>query len=321
MTFEWPLGLLALAVVPLVLGLLWLSRRRQSRYAVRFSNVDVLAAVAQATSSPWRFVPPALLCAALAALAVGLARPQVSVSAERKQGTVVLALDRSGSMLAQDVNPDRITASRRAAMSFVKGLPSGFAVGVVTFSDSADAVSAPSRDKSGAERAIAGIQAGGGTAIGDALERSLGLLGVTRAGTAKSGAGKGRAILLLSDGSNTQGVDPSAATAAAKRAGVPIYTIALGTPDGVLDLQQLGMGVGTIPVPPDPEALRAIARDTGGESFTALDASTLKRVYSKIGTRVSSTNQQKEVTFIVAGAAAALLLAAAASSWALRITT
>jgi Ca-activated chloride channel homolog len=321
MTFEWPLGLLALAIVPLVLGLLWLSRRRQSRYAVRFSNVDVLAAVAQATSSPWRFVPPALLCAALAALAVGLARPQVSVSAERKQGTVVLALDRSGSMLAQDVDPDRITASRRAALSFVKSLPSGFAVGVVTFSDSADAVSAPSRDKSGAERAIAGIRAGGGTAIGDALERSLGLLGVTSATTAKSGAGKGRAILLLSDGSNTQGVDPSAATAAAKRAGVPIYTIAFGTPDGVLDLQQLGIGVGTIPVPPDPEALRAIARDTGGESFTAGDASTLKRVYSKIGTRVSATNQKKEVTFIVAGAAAALLLAAAASSWALRITT
>jgi len=320
MTFEWPLGLLALTVVPLVLGLLWLSRRRQSRYAVRFSNVDVLAAVAQATSSPWRFVPPALLCAALAALAVGLARPQVSVSAERKQGTVVLALDRSGSMLAQDVNPDRITASRQAALSFVKGLPSTFSVGVVTFSDSADAVSAPSRDKTGAEKAISAIQAGGGTAIGDALERSLGLLGVTPATTAKSAGNKGRAILLLSDGSNTEGVDPSAATAAARRAGVPIYTIALGTPGGVLDLEALGIGVGTIPGPPDPEALKAIARDTGGESFTAFDSSTLKKIYQHIGTRVSSTTQQKEVTFIVAGAAAALLLAAAASSWALRST-
>jgi hypothetical protein len=100
-----------------------------------------------------------------------------------------------------------------------------------------------------------------------------------------------------------------------------VYTIALGTPDGVLDLQALGMGSGTIPVPPDPEALRAIARDTGGQSFTALDQGTLKKVYDQIGTRVSSTKQQKEITFIVAGAAAALLLAAAASSWALRITT
>ena len=115
MTFEWPIALLALALVPLLVGLLWLSRRRDSRYAIRFSNVGVLAEVAQATRSPWRFVPPVLLLAALAALAVGLARPSVSVSAERKQGTIVLALDRSGSMLAQDVPPDRITASREAA--------------------------------------------------------------------------------------------------------------------------------------------------------------------------------------------------------------
>ncbi|MDX6620476.1 MAG: Ca-activated chloride channel [Gaiellales bacterium] len=319
MTFEWPLGLLALLLVPAALALLWLARRRQARYAVRFSNVDVLAAVARATRSPWRYLPPALFCAALAALAVGLARPQVSISAVRKQGTVVLALDRSGSMLAQDVNPDRISASRQAATSFVKNLPSGFSVGVVTFSDSADAATAPTRDKVAAQKAIASIRAGGGTAIGDAIERSLGLLGVTNTTTAK--AAKGRAILLLSDGSNTQGIDPSTAVAEAKRAGVPVYTIALGTPDGVLDLQALGMGSGTIPVPPDPEALRAIARDTGGQSFTALDQGTLKKVYDQIGTRVSSTKQQKEITFIVAGAAAALLLAAAASSWALRITT
>jgi Ca-activated chloride channel family protein len=319
MTLEWPLGLLALVLLPLALVLLLFARRRQTRYAVRFSNVDVLAGVVQATRSPWRFVPPALLCAALAALAVGLARPGVSVSAERKEGTVVLALDRSGSMLAADVNPNRITVSRQAASRFVKALPEGFSVGVVTFSDSADAISAPSRDKAAAERAIAGIHAGGGTAIGDAINRSLGLLGVTRA--TKPATLKGRAILLLSDGSNTQGADPSTAAAAAKRAGVPVYTIALGTPDGVLDLQALGMGVGTIPVPPDPEALRAISHATGGESFSALNEATLKKVYDRIGTRVSSAKQQKEVTFVVAGAAAALLLAAAASSWALRITT
>jgi Ca-activated chloride channel homolog len=318
MTFEWPLALLVLAVLPLALGLLYLARRRQTRYAVRFSNVGVLAEVVDATRSPWRFVPPALLLGALAALAIGLARPQVPVTAHRKQGTVVLALDRSGSMLAQDVTPDRITASRTAAQSFVKNLPSGFAVGVVTFSDTADAVSAPSREKAPAERAIAAIQAGGGTAIGDALERSLGLLGVTSASPAKSG--KGRAILLLSDGSNTQGVDPSTATAIAKRVGVPIYTIALGTPDGVVDLQALGQGVGTIPVPPDPEALKSIARETGGEAYSAFDDATLKKVYGRIGTRVSATKQQKEVTFLVAGAAALLLLGAAGSSWALRST-
>ena len=319
MSFEWPIALLALALLPLLVGLLWLSRRRDSRYAIRFSNVDVLAGAAQATRSPWRFVPPTLLLAALAALAVGLARPSVSVSAQRKQGTIVLALDRSGSMLAQDVPPDRITASRDAAQRFIKNLPDGFRVGVVTFSDTANAATAPSFDRSGAQRAISGIQAGGGTAIGDAIESSLGLLGVNSNVPATANR-KGRAILLLSDGSNTEGIDISTAAEAAKRAGVPVYTIALGTPNGVLDLQAIGQGTGTIPVPPDPEALKAIAHETGGESFTALDESTLKKVYDHIGTRVSSTKQQKELTFVVAGLAAVLLAAAAASSWLLRIT-
>jgi Ca-activated chloride channel family protein len=320
MTFEWPLAFVALAVIPLALLVLFLARRREaSRYAVRFSNVEVLANVARSTRSPWRFVPPALLLAALAALTAGMARPSISVTAERKQGTVVLALDRSGSMLAQDVAPDRISASREAAQRFIKGLPSGFRVGVVTFSDSADAAAAPSFDHTAAERAIAGIKAGGGTAIGDAINSSLGLLGVTN--TTRTKPGQGRAILLLSDGSNTQGVDPSEAAVVAKRAGVPVYTIALGTPDGVLDLQALGAGTGTVPVPPDPDALRAIARETGGEAFTALDQGTLKKVYDHIGTRVSSTKEQKEVTFILAGVAAALLLAAMASSWALRSTS
>jgi Ca-activated chloride channel family protein len=317
MRLEWPIALLALALLPLLVGLLWLQRRRESRYAIRFSNVGVLADVVQSARSPWRFAPPALLLAALAALAVGLARPSISVSAQRKEGTVVLALDRSGSMLAQDVPPDRISASRDAAQRFIKNIPDGFRVGVVTFSDTANAASAPSFDRTPSQRAIASIQAGGGTAIGDAIETSLGMLGASSTAPKKVNT-KGRAILLLSDGSNTEGIDISTAADAAKRAGVPIYTIALGTPNGVLDLQAIGQGTGTIPVPPDPEALKAIAHATGGESFTALNEATLKKVYDHIGTRVSSTKQQKELTFLVAGFAAVLLAAAAGSSWFLR---
>ena len=288
---------------------------------MRFSNVGVLAEVVDATRSPWRFVPPALLLAALAALAVGLARPQVPVTAHRKQGTVVLALDRSGSMLAQDVNPDRITASRKAAQSFVKNLPSGFAVGVVTFS------------RHGRRRQRAEPRQGSGRARdrrhpGRRRHGDRRCARCARSGCSASPArrapatGKGRAILLLSDGSNTAGRRPldGHGHRQARRA-CPIYTIALGTPDGVVDLQALGQGVGTIPVPPDPEALKAIARETGGESFTAYDDATLKKIYDHIGTRVSATKQQKEVTFLVAGAAALLLLAAAGSSWALRSTT
>ena len=194
-------------------------------------------------------------------------------------------------------------------------------MGVVSFSDTADALAAPSFDRAGAKRAIAGIQAGGGTAIGDAINSSLGLLGVNSTRPRQRRHGKGRAdppaLRRLEHG----GLDISTAADAAKRAGMPVYTIALGTPDGVLDLQALGQGTGTIPVPPDPEALKAIARETGGESFTALDEATLKKVYDRIGTRVSSTKEQKELTFVVAGIAAVLLAAAAASSWALRRIT
>jgi len=315
MTFQWPLGLLALGIVPLALALLALARRRQARFAVRFSNLDVLAQVARETRSPWRLMPTALLLAALAALAVGLARPAVSVAQARHQGTVILALDRSGSMLADDVSPDRITASDEAAKRFVEGLPDGLSVGVVSFSDTADVVSAPTSDRAAAARAIETIRAGGATAIGDAIVRSLDLLGAsspTPAGT------RGRAILLLSDGANTRGTTPSSAAAAAKQAGIPIYTIALGTPDGVLDGMRLNMGFGTIAVPPDPVALKAVADETGGEAFTALDQQTLKRVYDRIGTRVGATRVKRELTFAVGGAAAVLLLGAAAASARLR---
>lgn len=315
MTFQWPLGLLALAVVPVTLALLALTRRRQARYAVRFSNLDLLAQVARETRSPWRFVPTALLLAALCALAVGLARPAISVAKARHQGTVILALDRSGSMLADDVSPDRITASDEAAKRFIEGLPDGISVGVVSFSDTADVVSAPTSDRTAAARAIDTIQAGGATAIGDAINRSLDLLGASSTTTAGT---RGRAILLLSDGANTRGTVPATAAAAARKAGIPIYTIALGTPDGVLDGLRLNMGFGTIAVPPDPVALKAVSDATGGEAFTALDQQTLKRVYDHIGTRVGATHVRRELTFAVGGVAAVLLLAAAAASARLR---
>ena len=315
MTFQWPLGLLALAIVPFALVLAALARQRQARYAVRFTNLELLAQVARETRSPWRFLPTALALAALSALAIGLARPAISVAKARHQGTVILALDRSGSMLADDVSPDRITASDDAAKRFIKGLPDGIAVGIVSFSDTADVVSAPTGDKTAAAKAIDTIQAGGATAIGDAIDRSLDLLGAPS--KAASGT-RGRVILLLSDGANTRGTAPTAAAAAARKAGVPIYTIALGTPNGVLDGMRLNMGFGTIPVPPDPVALKAVSDATGGEAFTALDQQTLKRVYDHIGTRVGATRAKRELTFAVGGVAAVLLLASAAASARLR---
>ena len=233
MTFEWPLGLLALAVLPLLLA-----AARGSRAGARRATRCASATSACSPASSRRPARPGASCRRRCCAPRSPRSPSGSPARRSrsapssKQGTVVLALDRSGSMLAQDVDPDRITASRKAASSFVKNLPSGFAVGVVTFSDTADAVSAVrASDKAAAQRAIAAIQAGGGTAIGDALDSSLGLLGVTSATTTRlrQGPRDPPALRRLEHA----GLDPSTATALAKRAGVRVYTIALGTPDGV----------------------------------------------------------------------------------------
>ena len=171
----------------------------------------------------------------------------------------MLALDRSGSMLAQDVDPGphhRLARGRADASS--RTCPPASRVGVVSFSDSADALSAPSLDRRPARRsAIARIQAGGGTAIGDAIERSLGLLGVTQRHEADRGAGKGRAILLLSDGSNTQGIDPSTAAAIGQARGrARLHDRARHAAMACSTCRHSAQGTGTIPVPPDPEALQ-----------------------------------------------------------------
>lgn len=293
--------------------------RRPSKYAVRYTNVDVLAGVVGSTRSWRRHAGLALFLLALATLLVGFARPSMMRLADREEATIVLVIDVSGSMQAEDVEPTRLEAAQRVVRGFMKDLPKRFKVGVVAFSETAEVAAPATDDRQLAIDAIDYLYPQRGTAIGDAIARGVEV--ARAADTGEGGVARPAAILLLSDGSQTEGILlPQEGAARAKSFKIPVYTIALGTPQGVLDLQAIGQGVGTIPVPPDPEALKAIAHATGGESFTALDESTLKKVYDRIGTRVSSTKEQKELTFVVAGIAAVLLAAAAASSWLLRIT-
>ncbi len=320
MSFEWPTrAARRCALIPLAARAAAGSRDGASR-------ATPCASATSTCSRPWRrrrarpgaSCRPRCSCAALAALAVGLARPQISISAERKQGTVVLALDRSGSMLAQDVDPDRITASRQAATSFVKNLPSASPVGVVTFSDSADAAAAPSRDKA---RCRDGDRRHPGRRRHRHRRRDRALARPARrrpdATTPKNSQGPRDppALGRLEHAGHRPLHAPSPPRSAPA---CPSTRSRSGRRAACSTCRRSARASAPCPCRPIPEALRAIARDTGGESFTALDEGTLKKVYSHIGTRVSSTKQQKEVTFIVAGAAAALLLAAAASSWALR---
>ena len=324
MSFAWPGVLLGLLLVPLVGAAYVLVQRRRARYAVRFTNLDLLAAVVQRAPGWRRHVPPALLLLALAALLVGLARPEVTVRKPREEGTVVLTTDVSGSMTATDVRPDRLTAARSAAKTFVRVLPPRFRTSLVTFSSVAQVVAPPTTDRRVVASALDTLQASGGTAMGSAIERALQAAqlpgdGLRAQVPASPGGATGGArrrgeppavILMLSDGANTEGPDPVGVAAEAKRLRVPIYTIALGTSAGVV---QEPDGT-TVPVPPDDATLRRIAEDTGGRFFRAPDEEDLRAIYEDLGSRFGFIAEKREVTVAFVAGGVVLLLAASGLS-------
>ena len=311
MTFAWPFMLIGLVIVPIVLVLDVLARRRRARYAIAFSNVNVLRSVVPRTP-PWRrYLPLAFLLAALSAMVIGLARPERAVSVERKQATVLMAMDTSGSMVAKDVSPTRLGAATSAAKQFVDGLPSSYKVSLVPFATTASVAVAPTNDHTAVDKALGKLRANGGTAIGDAITLALavGRPANEAAGQAPpAGTAAGRVILLLSDGSNSSGIDPMTAAAQAKAEGVKVYTVAFGTPNGVISTGgQFGQ---LYPVPPDPTTLKAVASATGGQFFTAADTDTLRHVYDNIGKSVGATTEKQDVSYAFAGLGALLLTAA-----------
>jgi Ca-activated chloride channel family protein len=318
-TFAWPFMLIGLAIVPIVLGLDLRARRRRARYAIAFTNVNVLRSVVPRTP-PWRrYLPLTLLLAALAALVVGLARPERAVSVARKEATVIMAMDTSGSMIAKDVAPTRLGAATAAATQFVNGLPSSYKVSLVPFATTASVAVAPTNDHTTIKAALSKLRARGGTAIGDAITLGLAIgrpKGEAAGQPPPAGAtATGRVILLLSDGSNSSGIDPGTAAAQAKAEGVKVYTVAFGTPNGVISAGAFGQ---IYPVPPDPAALKAVANATGGEFFTAADAQTLRHVYENIGKTVGATTERQDVSYAFAGLGAVLLTAAGLLSMAWR---
>jgi Ca-activated chloride channel family protein len=322
MSFEAPALLATLLVVPLAAAGYWLLQRRPPRYAVRFTNLEVLAGVAGRRRAWRRHVPAALLLAALASLCVAFARPTVTVKAPNERASVVLLVDTSGSMRAGDVKPTRLAAAKSAMRSFIERAPSSLRVGIVSFSDEAQVVVPPTVDREQLVQGIDVLGPGFGTALGDGIARAVEL---ARAAAGRSGEGggtsaaplrdaKGRSlasILLLSDGAQTRGLlSPGQGAERAQAAGIPVYTIVLGTDGGTILAGPPGQEQ-VIPVPPDRETLGAIAEYTGAESFEAESAGALQKVYTGLGSRVGREDRPREVTaaFVAAGA---LLLASAA---------
>ena len=315
MSFEAPALLVGLVVVPLAGVGYWLLQRRRSRYAVRYPNVEVLATVADTRRSWRRHVPAALLLASLAALAVAFARPTITVDAPDERASVVLVVDISGSMRAQDVQPTRLAAAKQAMLSFVTHAPKTLRVGIVAFSNEPQVVVTPTLDREQLRQGIGLLEPAFGTALGDAIARSVELARTTTATRGQANGAqvkdaKGRAlasILLLSDGFQTRGLlSPGQGAERARSAGIPVFTIALGTEGGtIVDREQV------IPVPPDRETLAAIAEYTGGEAFDAETAGALRDVYQGLGSRVGRRSKPREVTSAFVAAGALLLVGAA----------
>jgi Ca-activated chloride channel family protein len=306
--------------------------------------VDVLAGVVR--GRVWRqYVPLILFLLALAALCIGMARPQRTTLVPKDRATVILVIDVSRSMEAKDVKPSRIGAAAQAVREFLKKVPDRLQVGLIAFAGDPAVAAPPTTDHSLVRTALDTIQwypSFGGTAIGDALAEAV------RLGQEAVGGGNGNlasvtaapsrptrglvSILFLSDGAQTRGqLLPLEGADRARDAGIPVYTVALGTPNGTLQFGggqrpsqgfPGGFGFGRrVPVPPDPDTLRAIANRTGGEFFAARNAESLKDAYSQLGSRLGRKPGKTEITYGFLAAAAGLLIAAGllSAAWSPRL--
>ena len=307
MSFASPWILLALVLVPL--GLAWYAARERRVGAGRAAFVapGLVPAVAPRRPGWRRHVPVAVLAAAAAALIVALARPQTTVAVPVEQASVVVVTDRSGSMLAKDVAPNRLVAARNAAQAFVDAVPDDVRIGAIAFNQSPSVLQSPTRQHQIVRDALGGVTAAGSTATGDALQAALSLIRSTReVARAQTPA----AVVLLSDGKSVRGLDVLEVAAAAKEAKVPVYTVALGTPQGTITSK-----TGKVQdVPPDAATLRQVAQRTGGKAFAIADAERLEQVYEDLGSQLATEEQDKEMTSMAAGAALLLLLVGVGAS-------
>lgn len=339
MSFGHPLLLLTLAVIPTALAIYHFASRRRMRYAVRYTNVDVLATVV-AAGRPWRrWLAAGVFLLAVAALCVAVSRPRVHRLVANDNATVVLVLDVSGSMQAQDVKPTRLAAAQKALHVFLAKVPARLKVGLVLFAGEAEVATPPTTDHELVAEAVdeAGFFRGfGGTAIGDAIaaavkvgQRSAGVQGKSvstapqapelasyTAATARP-ASSLVSILFLSDGHQTRGILPPLQGAArARAAGIPVYTVALGTTGNTTlrgypgGFPGAGTGFGRRGLAPDPQTLHAIATLTGGKFYRARSAGAVQDTYSSLGEKLGRKPGTTEVTDLFLRAAAGLLVLA-----------
>jgi Ca-activated chloride channel family protein len=305
-SFALPLALLGLLALPVLVALYVLRERRRERFAARWGTPALLPNLVTHSPGLRRHLPVAVLLVALASLVVGVARPHAVVSVPREEATVLLAIDISRSMSATDVLPSRLGAAQIAANDFVDKVPKKFRIGVISFATRAQVAVAPTDDRELVHAAIASLRPGEGTAIGDAVLLAA-MLGQRQRGS--DGTRPPTSVLLISDGARDGGrTAPRAAAQRARALRTPVYTILLGTPNGVVQHQLPGGFTETIRVPPSPPTLQLIARTSGGQFFTARSDKRLREVYDQLRSRIGHKRVTREITDFFAGGGALLLL-------------
>lgn len=302
--FVSPERLWVLLLLPLlVLGYVLLLRRR-NRSGMRFTNTTLLSRVVPKQSQWRRHLAVGLSLASLLALTVAWARPQGIEMVPRERATIVMVIDVSRSMAAQDVSPTRLDAAKAAAIEFVDAAPESFNIAVVSLSGRPAVMLPPTTDRAQARQAINGLKPADSTAIGESIYTALSAFQLAPKG--EDGSVAPGSIVLLSDGTNTAGRSPIQAATEAGDVKVPIYTIAYGTENGWVDLDGKRERV-----PPDPDQLRDVADASGGTSFTADSLDQLSDAYTSIRSQVGYQPVLKEITALWAGYGLAFAVVAA----------
>jgi Ca-activated chloride channel family protein len=313
MSFQAPIFLAGLVLVPLLAWAYWANQRRRAHAAEAFALAPVQPSVVPRRPGWRRHVPMAAYALALAALVVALARPETTVAVPDERASIMLVTDISGSMQATDVRPSRLVAARDAAEDFLSTIPRDIRVGAMAFNQRPRVLSAPTTDRAVVRAALRRLEPSGGTATGDALTAALAILQRQR-GAPGSNEPPPSAIVLLSDGESVRGADPVQVARTAAERKVPIYTIALGTDSGTIQAPGANGQTETRRVPPDREAMSQVAQISGGETFEVSDADALAAVYEKLGSQVATKMEERQVTAWWAGGAIALAAVGAAFS-------
>ena len=333
MTFSWPWALLSLLIIPIVVGVIWLVRRRRRRAAVRVTSIALVRAALPPRTRWTRLIPTLLLLLGFATLGVGAARPQTTVPVPSNSTTIMLAIDVSGSMCSTDVEPNRLTVAQKAAVSFIESQDGQTKIGLVAFAGVAGLQVPPTTDKDALIEAINNFTTARGTAIGSAILTSIDSIAAINPTVAPSGVDAESAqrsgyaadvIVVLTDGANTQGVEPATAAESAAVRGLRVFTIGFGTttPSRMACTGRqaggwaggpgggFGGGGGRNPRVMDEGTLQAIAEITGGQYYKAESADQLQGALDDLPSQVAVVRKHIDIASWFAGAGGLLVTVA-----------